>query len=186
MTTKNIFNKLILLVIMLCLFIVISCKSPNNPTTGGGGGRDILFSNKMLTDYTTSAEVMPKPTNYVDAKVDLSDTIPSAGISMVVSDSSEARKNTTITVDNSTLILSWSEINDLKNVKLCFYEVVFYNNNAYKITLEETNVTLVQFDNKFAIPSNHCTDYATGLNGTATVYKYFSFGNDSYALYRIQ
>lgn len=31
MTTKNIFNKLILLLIMLCLLFVIGCKSPNNP-----------------------------------------------------------------------------------------------------------------------------------------------------------
>lgn len=31
MTTKNIFNKLILLAIMLCLLFVIGCKSPNNP-----------------------------------------------------------------------------------------------------------------------------------------------------------
>ena len=38
MTTKNIFNKLILLVIMLCLFIVIGCK--NNSTDPGGNGGD--------------------------------------------------------------------------------------------------------------------------------------------------
>lgn len=38
MATKNIFNKLILLVIMLCLFIVIGCK--NNSTDPGGNGGD--------------------------------------------------------------------------------------------------------------------------------------------------
>lgn len=132
MTTKNIFNKLILLVIML--LFVIGCKSPNNPTAGGGDGGS-PFDPKAQGFQEASSKVVP-----VDDFASLTYDNPYLATKSTISGNTRYYCDYT---DSSLSLYGFVGSDTPLDVGLVFVEEVTLTNGKIYTNVEICNFTLI-------------------------------------------